>query len=151
LSKSELADIYYVRGYVRTKSYGADASRARSIAPLKAALDDFRECKKRDPNYSKARLAIEKIDKCRRQLRVESLVNVWGPVCIFCFSVIVFLMAQLFLISAWWWPKAYSIKEALSLYIPLTFTSLLFMVAAVYLRDQSTHDVVRLSRTDFPI
>jgi tetratricopeptide (TPR) repeat protein len=131
LSKSELADIYYARGYVRTKSYEADASGTTSIA-LKAALGDFLECKKMDPNYSKARVSIEKINKGLRQLRVESLVNVWGPVCIFCSSVIVFLMAQVFFISAWW-SKAYSVKDELMVYISLTFPSLAFMVAGVYL------------------
>jgi amino acid permease len=114
---------------VRTKSYEADASGTTLIA-LKAALVDFRECKKVDPNYSKARVAIEKINKSLRQLRVDSLVNVWGPVCIFCLSVFVFLMAQLFFIHAWW---SHSVKDALTNYISITFPSLLFMVAGVYL------------------
>jgi hypothetical protein len=48
-------------------------------------------------------------------------VEVWGPGFIFCFSVVVFLVAQLVFI-----------KEA-SLYVSLTFGSLLFMIAAVYL------------------
>jgi tetratricopeptide (TPR) repeat protein len=131
LSDSELADIYYVRGYVRTKSYEADASRTRSIAPLKAALDDFRNCDV-GPNYGKARSAIEKINKRLRQHKVESFLNVWGPVCIFGLSVVVFLIAHWFFIQTWW-SQPDLVKNASSVYIALTLPSLLFMVAAICL------------------
>jgi tetratricopeptide (TPR) repeat protein len=121
LQPSELANIYYARGYARTKSYEADASRTRSIKSLEPALNDFQKCKELDPIHCKARAAIEKINKRRSQHTSELLVEVWGPGFIFCFSVVVFLVAQLVFI-----------KEA-SLYVSLTFGSLLFMIAAVYL------------------
>jgi hypothetical protein len=128
---SQLADVYYARGYARTKSYEANASRTASIRPLDAALDDFWNCKEKckevDPLNSKAHAAIEKINTSRRQRRSELLVDVFGPVTIFCFSVLVFLFAQLAFMN-----KLLQQIDATA-YGSLTFASLLFMVAAVYL------------------
>src|SRR4029077_17828185 len=66
LGKMENANIYYMRGYARTKSYEAGASRTIST-PLVSALFDFQRCKKLDPNNRKALAAIEKISKLLRQ------------------------------------------------------------------------------------
>jgi hypothetical protein len=66
LRPSEIAKIYYMRGYARTKSYEADAARTFSTA-LFSALVDFRTCRKLDPNHSKAAAAIEKITKRMRR------------------------------------------------------------------------------------
>jgi hypothetical protein len=135
LSNGELlANIYYMRGYARTKSYEADASRTTSIAPLKAALNDFRNCNEVDPLYSKARAAIEKINKRLRRRRGQFLVDVLGPIIIFCLSALLFLFAQLAFICSWFkvLPANALVNDPL-VYSSLTFTSLLFMVAAVYL------------------
>ena len=131
LQNRDLANIYYARGYARTKSYEADASRTTSNKPLKAALDDFRNCENEDPNHGKARAAMEKINKRRSQRRGELLVEVWGPVFIFCLSVFLFLITQLVFIK---WPTVGGpmVKDAVG-YTSLTLASLLFMVAAVYL------------------
>jgi tetratricopeptide (TPR) repeat protein len=91
LSISETAKIYYVRGYARTKSYEADASRAT----LTLALKDFQKCKELDPKDSKAPAAIEKITKFMRRGMRESLLEVWGPLVISIFGALVFLFLQL--------------------------------------------------------
>jgi len=134
LSHGELAKIYYVRGYARTKSYEADAARTTSIAPLTAALNDFRKSNEADHLDSKARAAIEKITKRQRQRRGEFLVDVLGPIIIFCLSALLFLFAQLAFICSWFkvLPANALVNDPL-VYSSLTFTSLLFMVAAVYL------------------
>jgi hypothetical protein len=139
LSKSDLAKIYYTRGYARTKSYEADASRNTLIASLKVASDDFRNCADADPLDSKARAAIEKINKRKRQRRGEFLVEVLSPAIIFCLSALVFLFAQLAFIYSLFTADAAQalVKDAAQAlvkdYFWLTFTSLLFMVAAAYL------------------
>jgi tetratricopeptide (TPR) repeat protein len=91
LSISETAKIYYVRGYARTKSYEADASRAT----LTLALKDFQKCKELDPKDSKEPAAIEKITKFMRRGMRESLLEVWGPLVISIFGALVFLFLQL--------------------------------------------------------
>jgi tetratricopeptide (TPR) repeat protein len=125
LQNRDLANIYYARGYARTKSYEANASRTTSIKSLEPAFNDFQKCKELDPIHCKARAAIEKINKRRRQRRGELLVDVWGPIIIFCLSVVVLVIAQLVFI----------LTERLqsSAYVSLSFASLLFMVAAVCL------------------
>jgi len=134
LSNSDLAKIYYTRGYARTKSYEAGASPNPLIASLKIASDDFRKCNEADPNDSKARTAIEKINKRKRKRRGEFLVEVLGPAIIFCLSVLVFLFAQLaFLRSLFYEPPVHALVKDQWAYFSLTFTSLLFMIAAAYL------------------
>jgi tetratricopeptide (TPR) repeat protein len=125
LQNRDLANIYYARGYARTKSYEANASRTTSIKSLEPAFNDFQKCKELDPIHCKARAAIEKINMRRRQRRGELLVDVWGPIIIFCLSVVVLVIAQLVFI----------LTERLqsSAYVSLSFASLLFMVAAVCL------------------
>jgi tetratricopeptide (TPR) repeat protein len=125
LQNRDLANIYYARGYARTKSYEATASRTTSIKSLESAFNDFQECKELDPIHCKARAAIEKINKRRRQRRGELLVDFWGPIIIFCLSVVVLIIAQLVFILTERLPS--------SAYVSLSFASLLFMVAAVCL------------------
>src|SRR5262249_47677244 len=64
LRGSELAEVYYLRGYVRAKRYEKDSLIARlvtPVSPLHAALRDFRLCRREDSNHFKAAAAIENI------------------------------------------------------------------------------------------
>ena len=135
LENSVIARIYYGLGYARIKSYEADVSRPASMA-LREARRDFQQCKEMDPSDSKARAAIEKINKFMRRRMRESLLDVWGPLVIFFAGAAVFLFAQLdFLFqrtairSSFWVPPEGEFKRA-TVYIALTFGSLLFMVSA---------------------
>jgi len=121
LRKRDLANIYYARGYAQAKSCEADASWIKS---LDAALNDFQKCKEMDPINSKARVAIEKINKRRSQRRSELLADVLGPIIIFCSSMVVLTIVQLMFIL--------HRLESLH-YISLTGASLVFMVAAICL------------------
>ena len=136
LSISETAKIYYVRGYARTKSYEADASRAT----LTLALRDFQKCKELDPKNSKAPAAIEKITKFMRRGMRESLLEVWGPLVISIFGALVSLFLQLdFFFSEKLLPQ-HSPTDAMGAteYGLFTFGSLLFMIAGLCLPQAST-------------
>jgi tetratricopeptide (TPR) repeat protein len=138
LRDSEAAKIYYMRGYVRTKSFETDASLTLPIA-LRNALSDFRNCKKLDPNNRKAPAAIEKINKRLRRRVSELWVDVFGPLAIFFAGFAVFLFAQLDFffqrtaIRNWFGlPAERSVTDP-KVYSVLTFGSLLFMVASLSL------------------
>ena len=111
-----------MRGYARAKSYEADPPWSVFTA-LSSALSDFQQCKKLDPNYSKADAAIEKITRRRRQAAKESLVDVVGSIVIFLAACLVFVLAQLIFLT----------EKNATIYTSLTFGSLLFMIAGLYL------------------
>lgn len=106
---------------------------------MSGALSDFKQCKEDDPDYRKAPVAIEKITKRRRQGRSELLVDVIGPLGISIAAAAVFLFAQLnFLfqgtaIRTWFRLPALSSVTEPAVYSLLTFGSLLFMIAGLYL------------------
>ncbi len=134
LENTEIAKIYYMRGYVRTKSYETGATRT-----LSAAHSDFKQCKKLDPNNRKAPVAIEKITKRLRRSGSEPLVYRLGELAIFFAAAAIFLFAQLDFffgtnpIRSWVGvPDLSAVTESTS-YIAITFGSLLFMVAGLYL------------------
>lgn len=138
LEISEIAKIYYMRGYARTKSFEADAFRLTSNR-LFGARCDFQQCKKLDPDNRKASTAIEKIGKrLRRDIR-ESLVDKVGPFVIFLAAAAVFLFAQLDFffgtnpIRSWIGVPDLSAVTESTTYIAITFGSLVFMVAGLYL------------------
>ena len=53
LRSADLGNIYYLRGYARTKCYEFDASGVVSMTLL-SALADFRHCRQADPNHPKS-------------------------------------------------------------------------------------------------
>ncbi len=138
LQQSEIANIYYMRGYARTKCYEADASRTLPTV-LFSARSDFKKCKKADSNNRKVPLAIKKVTKHLRQRARESWVDMFGPLAIFFAGAAVFLFAQLDFIfrgmairTSFWLPPQSAVTDSPA-YIALTFGSLLFMVAGLYL------------------
>ena len=139
LENKDIAKIYYMRGYARTKSYEADTTRTLPAALLGARCD-FLRCKKLDPHNRKAPTAIEKINKRLGRGVKDSWADVTGPAIVLIFAAAVFVFAQLdffFQGSAIHtflrlpWPGV--IKDA-TFYSVLSFGSLLFMIAGLYLR-----------------
>jgi hypothetical protein len=128
-----------LRGYVRVKRYESDAAWAQS-GTLIRALFDFRQCKRADPNHTKATAAIEKITKRLGTRAHGSLVDWFGPLFVFSASAVVFVFAQLDFffrettLHTWFRlpAKASSITSP-TLYTAITFGSLLFMIAGLYL------------------
>jgi len=138
LRSREIANIYYLRGYVRVKRYESDAAWAQS-GTLIRALFDFRQCKRADPNHTKATAAIEKITKRLGTRAHGSLVDWFGPLFVFSASAVVFVFAQLDFffrgttIHTWFRLPAASSITSPTLYTAITFGSLLFMIAGLYL------------------
>jgi hypothetical protein len=127
-----------LRGYVRVKRYESDAAWAQS-GTLIRALFDFRQCKRADPNHTKATAAIEKITKRLGTRAHGSLVDWFGPLFVFSASAVVFVFAQLDFffrgttIHTWFRLPAASSITSPTLYTAITFGSLLFMIAGLYL------------------
>jgi tetratricopeptide (TPR) repeat protein len=134
----ELANVYYLRGYVRVKRYESDPKASQLIA-LVNARTDFRNCLRVDRNHPKAAAAMAKIMKHVGRRGAESLIDVLGPLAICLFSTLVFLLAQVDFMF-----RGTSLRAALGflpanvitdpkIYAAVTFSALLFMVAGLYL------------------
>jgi tetratricopeptide (TPR) repeat protein len=136
LQPSEVADIYYLRGYAQTKRLEAEGPRTAPLVLL-GALSDFRHCKSENPSHPKAGEAIEKITKRLRSGASEAFAGVFGPLVVFVAGAFVFLFAQLDFFfretgvrGLFWLPQRSSVTDA-KVYIALTFGALLFMVAGL--------------------
>ena len=136
---SQLAEVYYLRGYVRTKRYEKDSLLARlvtRVSPLHAALRDFRQCRREDPNHFKAAAAIDNITSQFRRQRSESLTEIVGPFFIFFAGLAAFVLTQLDFFF-----KNAQLHDVLRLaghmtagyYTVATFGALTFMVAGLSL------------------
>jgi tetratricopeptide (TPR) repeat protein len=138
LRSAEIGNIYYLRGYARTKRYASDAPEVLSTTLL-SALSDFRHCRQVDPNHPKARGAIAKITQLIRGRASGAFADVFGPLVIFGAGTAVFLLAQLDFFfqntsirGVFWLPAKSSVVDA-TVYIALTFGALVFMIAGLYL------------------
>jgi tetratricopeptide (TPR) repeat protein len=138
LRSAEVGNIYYLRGYARTKRYESDTPGVLSMTLLNA-LADFRRCRQVNANHPKAPGAIEKITQRLRRRASGSFVDLFGPLVIFTAGTAVFLFAQLDFFfrdtsirSLFWLPVKSSVVEP-TVYVVLTFGALLFMIAGLYL------------------
>jgi tetratricopeptide (TPR) repeat protein len=94
LRAAEMGNVYYLRGYARTKRYESELP-GGGYSALLSALTDFRRCRKADANHPKAPGAIKKITQRLTRRANESLVDVFGPLAIFTAGAAVFLFTQL--------------------------------------------------------
>jgi tetratricopeptide (TPR) repeat protein len=138
LRASEMGNVYYLRGYARTKRYESE-SPGGGYSALLSALADFRRCRKADANHPKAPGAIKKITQRLTRRANDSLVDVFGPLAIFTAGAAVFLFTQLdfFFPNAkvrelFWLPMKSQAMDA-KYYVVLTFGALIFMIAGLYL------------------
>jgi tetratricopeptide (TPR) repeat protein len=138
LRHSDIASIYYLRGYARVKRYESDAQAAKSGVLLEA-LSDFRKCRDLDRNHPKASAAIEKINQRLIKRIGESAVDRVGPFLIFLAGTAVFVLAQLDFFfqgtavrASLGLPATKAITQAAT-YTALTFGALVFMIAGLYL------------------
>jgi tetratricopeptide (TPR) repeat protein len=129
LTAVERASIHYSRGYARVGLYETSPI-AESVASLDKALRDFRTCAQLDPSHHKATRAIEKIKRQRHKLSPQWLGERAAPLIVAGLSLIIFIFAQTALLAH----LKFQNKELSSgYYVLLTFGSLLFMVAGLYL------------------
>jgi tetratricopeptide (TPR) repeat protein len=138
LRPADVGNIYYLRGYVRTKRYESDGPGMLST-PLLGALSDFQQCRRVNPKHPKAPEAIAKITQRFRQRASGAFVDVFGPLVIFGAGAVVFLLAQLDFFfrdtairAMFSLPPKSAVVDA-TVYAALTFGALVFMVAGLYL------------------
>jgi len=127
LGKKESAAVLYSRGYARVKLYESQRTRSDESL-LRAALEDFKDCcRKYDPDHHKARRASEKIEKRMSRFSSERMAEKVGPLVISVLSFWIFLATQggFFFVK----PRVMEIYQ----YALLSFGSLIFMVAGLYL------------------
>jgi tetratricopeptide (TPR) repeat protein len=135
LSGRALADVYYLRGYVRVKRYESDA---KFVWTLARAERDFADCSKLDPTNYKARSAQQKVAKKVWGTARGRLQEWIGSLALCIPAAMVFVLAQ----WDFFFPKHAlfgmhladsSQLKAPGYYVLATFGSLLFMVAGLSL------------------
>jgi hypothetical protein len=131
-----MADIYYMRGYAKTKRYEADRARL-PVLLIASARSDFLQSLRTRPDHNLARSAIGKLDQnLRRHLR--SAAEIFGQFAVFTAGAFIFTFAQIDFPL-----RSLSLHRALGLpaesllgtgyYLSLTFGALAIMIAALSL------------------
>jgi tetratricopeptide (TPR) repeat protein len=127
LAGAELAGLYYLRGYARTKCYESQGGRTRAQY-LVAAKGDFKQSADLDGEQFKAQQALERVKARLGQHKRESLSEVYGPLAVCAAASSVFILAQKEFIDHG--------KDAFGgpgYYVLATFGALIFMIAGLYL------------------
>ena len=93
LKPKELAAVKYSRGYAKIKLYETSGI-VKDQSLLSAALDDFRDCVKQDPENYKAKRAIEKLEKQTGILSTQSLTELIGTLFILLPSLFILIITQ---------------------------------------------------------
>jgi tetratricopeptide (TPR) repeat protein len=126
LKRKELAAAYYSIGYSKVKLYEATKPRGDSL--LHEARDYFTMSFNDDPENYKAKRAVEKLDK-RLVLSSSGLVDTFGPWLIFLAAISIFVGTQTMVMGK---QEPFKDLEA-GYYVLLSFGSLLFAIAGLYL------------------
>jgi tetratricopeptide (TPR) repeat protein len=135
----DVADVYYMRGYTKTRRYEADKG-STNVFLITSALNDFREAKKYPSAYATAQAACKKILDQMKRRTGDALPEIVGSVLISVAGAIVFLFAQLdFFLSGSrlhdvLGMPAKSVLDKPGPYATVTFGALAIMVAGISLR-----------------
>ena len=124
LKRNEEAALHYSLGYARVRLYETDPKTGPSI--LSEARRNFERCSEIDRSYEKANRARKKLDDWLRGSSPERVAR-YGPTCIFVLSLAIFIASQ------FWFYSGLRLNQYLGYYITITFGSLLFMIAGLYL------------------
>jgi tetratricopeptide (TPR) repeat protein len=126
LKTKELAAAYYSLGYARVMLYEA-SNTPKDESQLRQARENFVVCFKMDPDHHKAQRAKEKLEQRLNRFTPQGLIERVGPWVIAILSFLVFVVCQLgFFFNV---PKSIGPD----FYALLTFGSLIFMVAGLYM------------------
>ncbi len=130
LKGKELAAVLYSRGYARVKLYETSKT-LRDEKDLKLAMNDFNQCYGLDEDYHKAKRAAQKIKKSLSLFKPQRLLEKIGPLAVFGTSFLIFLAAQVLVLSHYF----RRIPETIDMgfYTGVTFGSMVFMIAGLYL------------------
>jgi tetratricopeptide (TPR) repeat protein len=93
LSKKELSEVQYLRGYARIKLHESSTV-IRNENLITDALDDFKNCIKSDPENYKGSRAVEKLQKQANILRTQTLSQWIGTLFILIPSLFILGMTQ---------------------------------------------------------
>jgi tetratricopeptide (TPR) repeat protein len=121
----ELAGLHYLRGYARVKQWEA-AGIGSDRTLLDRALSDF-ECAQAGPTTAKADRAVKKINESKTPFTRNWLEERFGPMLTITLALIVFCLAQAWVSTGW------PTHLAPGLYVTLTFSALLFVIAGIFL------------------
>jgi len=127
LTKNKLAAAYYSSGYARVKLYEMSGI-IRDESLMRKALLDFKKCFCIDPDHHNAKVAQEKLRKRLSRSRLQRFAESMAPWIIFLSSMFVFAISQVHFYS-----EGEIIKGNYGYYALLTFGSLLFAVAGLFL------------------
>jgi tetratricopeptide (TPR) repeat protein len=136
LREIDIADVYYMRGYAKTKRYEADRLSPLQITP---ALHDFRQAIKNNPDHDAAQAAFNKVARRIAQRASESTSNAIGTVLVSLAAAIVFAFAQIdFFLRGTWLHRILAMPptpllEKPGYYATVTFSSLAIMIAGLSL------------------
>jgi tetratricopeptide (TPR) repeat protein len=134
LKKTDLAAVYYSRGYARVNLYES-AKVFKDESLLRKALEDFRNCARLDPSHHKASRALIKIESRLRRFTSQRITEGWGRVVIMVFSAIIFVLAQANFFFGW--PSRQIDGRPFAIdgkyYVMMTFGGLVFMIAGLFL------------------
>ena len=139
LKKKNLAALYYSRGYASVQLYEA-VTLAKNEKLIYDAFRDFKKSFKNDPYHFKAKRAKEKLEKRLMRFTPQRITEIVAPLIIFMLSFIVFIFSQTsFFIDVAQSLMLFSIELLkfkpieIGSYVLLTFGSLIFMIAGLYL------------------
>ncbi len=132
LRGKDRADVMFSRAYARVMSYENASITAKDEQQLRGAEQDFKICFELDPDNHDAERNREKLAKRLSGRFVGRFVDKVAPWVIFVLSLLVFIFSQLNFYFPGSVCKEGLIKNA-GYYALLTFGSLVFMVAGLYL------------------
>lgn len=104
LSKKELAEVQYSRGYARVQFYESSTV-TKDEKLLSEALKDFQHCVKNDPEHYKGRRATEKLQKQTNILQTQNRFQRLGTLSILLPSLSILVVTQ------WFFWKPFFIQE----------------------------------------
>jgi len=137
LKRNDRADVLYSRAHAKVMFYEKSSLSTIDERVLREALEDFKECCRLDLDNHKAERAKEKLVK-----RLSFPLTGWftdkvAPLVVFGLAAVVFILSQLnfFFRGQWnfYFGGTDKLIEGGGTYALLTFGSLIFMVAGLYL------------------
>jgi hypothetical protein len=126
MKSKNLAAVYYSAGYAKVKLYATTKGLKKDEAFLRQALRDMDRCFELDPENYKAQRARKKLQERLRPTSIEGLLEKVGPITILLASGFVFVLTQVSFIRG-------GHLSDLRFYVPMTFGSLILMIAGLYL------------------
>jgi superkiller protein 3 len=125
MTSQEWAAVYYASGYARVKLHGSSKT-IKDDRLLWDARKDFKQSLNYDKEHHKAERAAKKITEKLRPFSPERFLEKVGPMTILAMSAFVFVLVQISFLRK-------GMFHDLAFYVPVTFGSIILMIAGFYL------------------